>query len=51
MTLYDRHKCQKMTFYDIYDRHKMSFPNTKVWQYGYQNDRLDLTIYNIKKYL
>ena len=23
MTLYDRHKCQKMTFYDIYDRHKM----------------------------
>ena len=44
MTLYDRHNCQKMTFYDIYDRHKMSFPDFKVWQYGYQNNRLDLTI-------
>ena len=32
MTLYDRHKCQNMTFYDIYGRHNMSFPGFKVWK-------------------
>ena len=24
MTFYDRHKCHKMSFYDIYDGHKVS---------------------------
>ena len=33
-----------MTFYDIYDSHKMSSNDIKVWQYGYQIDQLDLNI-------
>ena len=28
--LYDRHKCHKMTFYGIYDGHKMSYDSIKV---------------------
>ena len=44
LPFYDRHKCQKMSFYDIYDGHKMSSNDIKVWQYGYQIDRLELNI-------
>ena len=33
-----------MTFCGIYDGHKMSYDCIKVWQYGYQINRLDLTV-------
>ena len=33
-----------MTFYGIYDGHKMSYDSIKVWQYGYQINRLDLIV-------
>ena len=41
LPFYDHHKCQKMTFYD---GHKMSSNDIKVWQCGYQIDRIDLNI-------
>ena len=47
--LYDRHKCQEMTFHDIHNRHEMSFPIIKVLQYGFQNNCLELTIKDVKK--
>ena len=33
-----------MTFYGIYDGHRMSYDSIKVWQYGYRINRLDLTV-------
>ena len=33
-----------MTFYGIYDGHKMSYDGIKVWQCGYRINRLDLPV-------
>ena len=51
LLLYDRHKCHKMTFYDIYDGHKMWCHNIKVWQYGYQINRNNLSISVLEEFL
>ena len=33
-----------MPFYGIYDGHKKSYDHIKVWHYGYQINRVDLTV-------
>ena len=34
----------KITFYDIYDGHKISCPNIRVWLYGYKSNHNNLSI-------
>ena len=40
-----------MTFYDIYDGHKIRCHIIKVWQYGYQINRNNLSISVLEEFL